>query len=246
MTLNEVYNRCMPIEKRKKEKMNIWVAWVVRPLSVICTVPLVNTKIRPSDVTILSIIFSCLGFILMSIAVDDISLKICGWLCFFIWAILDGVDGNLARCQNTCSPLGELWDAVGGYASMVLIYMAAGITAFFDINLISLGPNFLILIVAGFSSLFSLFPRLIMHKKNSIIPPAKNEKALNDKSSYGIREIIIMNVISVSGFMQVLFLISILFHLLNVFTFFYAFVNLLVMIISLHSMLKNKRPNEDN
>ena len=246
MKLKEVYDRCMPIEKRKKEKMNIWVAWVVRPLSVVCTVPLVNTKIRPSDITILSIIFSFLGFILMSTAVDNMSLKIWGWICFFIWAVLDGVDGNLARCQNTCSPLGELWDAIGGYASMVLIYMAAGITAFFDNNLLSIGPNYLILIVASFSSLFSLFPRLIMHKRNSIMPPSKSEKVLNDKSNYGIREIIIMNIISVSGFMQVLFLISTLFHMLNIFTYFYAFINCLVMLMSLYSMLKNRRSNEES
>lgn len=239
MTIKEVYDRCMPVDKRKKERMNIWVAYVVRPLSVLWTVPFINSKVRPSDITILSIIFSITGFFLMTFGIDNMSLKISGWFCFFIWAILDGVDGNLARCQNSCSPMGELWDAIGGYASMVLIYMTAGVTAYFDQCVINLGAPYWMLIVAGFSSLFSIFPRLILHKKNGIIPPCKNEKKLNDKTKYGLKEVIIMNVISVSGFMQVIFLISTITHTLNVFTIFYAVINFVVMMMSLRSMVKS-------
>ena len=57
MSVKEVYNRCMPADKRKKERMNIWVALVVRPLSVLLTIPLINTRARPSDIT--NYIFNC-------------------------------------------------------------------------------------------------------------------------------------------------------------------------------------------
>ena len=50
MSIKEVYNCCMPAEKRKKERMNIWVALVVRPLSVLFTIPFIKTRVRPSDI----------------------------------------------------------------------------------------------------------------------------------------------------------------------------------------------------
>lgn len=240
MTIKEIYDRCMPAEKRKKERMNIWVAWVVRPLSVLWTAPFVNTKIRPSDITILSIVFSVVGYFLMAFGGNDMVLKLSGWLCFFIWAILDGVDGNLARCQNTCSPMGEMWDALGGYASMVLIYLAASVSALFDDNIINCGANYLPLITGGACAVMSIFPRLIMHRKNNVIPPKKTEKALNDKANYGLKEIIAMNVVSVSGFMQVIFLAAILTHTLNIFVYFYTFVNFAIMMMSLRSLMKSE------
>lgn len=238
MTFKEIYDKCMPLEKRKKERMNFWVAWVVRPLSVLFTAPFVNTRIRPSDITILSIVFSIIGFCLISYPCDNMLYKLIGWFCFFIWAILDGVDGNLARCQGTCSPMGELWDAVGGYASMVLIFMAAGFAAFYDNNILTFCPSHILLAMCGFSALASIFPRLILHKKNNIIPEEKSSKKLNDKSSFGLKEIIAMNFISVSGFMQVIFLAAILTHTLNIFTLVYLVINVAIMIVSLRSMLK--------
>lgn len=227
----------MPPSKRAKEKYNIWVAWIVRPLSVLFTLPLINTKVRPSDVTKISIITSIVGFILLVYPFDHLWIGIVGWFCFFLWAILDGVDGNLARCQNTCSAIGELWDAVGGYASMVLIFMSAGIRAYFDSCFYNFGNAYLLLIICGFSSISSLYPRLIMHKKYNIIQPQPTKK-INDKAHFSVKELVVMNLISVSGLLQVIFLIAILTHTLNIFTYVYFFINVTIMLISLRRMLK--------
>lgn len=237
MTFSEAYNKCMPLSKRKKEQSNIWVAWVIRPLSVLLTLPFINTRIQPSHITQLSILFSIAGFVLLVIPSGGPWLGIIGWFCFFVWAILDGVDGNLARCKNACSKIGELWDAVGGYAALVLIFMGAGIHASFDQNIIGFGSPNIILIIAGFSSIMALFPRLIMHKMMSINPNSK-EKSINDKANFSLKEIIVMNLISASGFFQVIFLLCIIFHLLNIFTYFYCFVNFAIMLISLRKLLK--------
>lgn len=235
MELKEIYNTCMPLEKRRKERMNIWVAWVVRPLSVIMTIPFIHTKVKPSDITIVSILFSLAGFALFVIGKDDMSLKMAGWLCFFVWAILDGVDGNLARCQHTASDLGELWDAVGGYACMVLIYLSAGIAAFHDVSSFEIGENYYFILLGGLNAVIAIFPRLIMHKKHNTM---HHESQLNKKESFGIKQIIAMNVISVSGFMQVIFLFCIFFHLLNIFTILYFVVNTAIMILSLRTLLR--------
>ena len=238
MSIKEVYNCCMPAEKRKKERMNIWVALVVRPLSVLLTIPLINTRVRPSDITILSIIFSIVGFILFIFGYDDMTMKIVGWLCFFVWAILDGVDGNLARCQHTTSALGELWDSVGGYAAMVLIYLSAGIAAFYDMNLMVFCEDYLLILLGGICAVASIFPRLIMHKKNNISPEKMTDDGLNHKERYNTKQIIVLNFISVSGFMQVLFLASILMHTLNIFITLYCCINVIVMLLSLRILMK--------
>lgn len=238
MSVKEVYNRCMPADKRKKERMNIWVALVVRPLSVLLTIPLINTRARPSDITILSIIFSIVGFILFIFGYDNLTMKIVGWLCFFVWAILDGVDGNLARCQHTSSALGELWDSVGGYAAMVLIYLSAGIAAFYDKNLMAFCEDYLLILLGGICAVASIFPRLIMHKKNNILPEKMTNSGLNHKESFNTKEMVVMNFISVSGFMQVIFLACILTHTLNLFISLYCCINVIVMLLSLRILMK--------
>ena len=237
MNIKEVYNCCMPAEKRKKERKNVWVAWVVRPLSVLLTIPLINTRIKPSHVTILSIIVSIIGFIIF-LSYDELIMKTVGWLCFFVWAILDGVDGNLARCQHTTSAMGELWDAVGGYAAMVLIYLSAGLAAYYDINLVDFCDSYLFILLGGICAVASIFPRLIMHKKSNIMPENKNDESLNHKERYNAKQIIAMNFISVSGFMQVLFLASILTHTLNFFVALYCCINIAVMLISLRILMR--------
>lgn len=237
MTFKQLFQVCVPNETRKKERFFIWDGWVLRPLSILFTIPLLKSKITPTDVTIISVIFSLAGGILLCWPSKSLLLPIIGWCCFCLWAILDGVDGNLARATNQCSAKGELWDAIGGYASMVLIYMGAGIRSFFDNNFLPLGPNYLMLIVCAFSSLAALFPRLIMHKQMTISNGAINKTVLNDKANFGLREIIISNFISVAGFMQVIFLLCILTHTLNIFTCVYCLINFSVMIVSLHRIL---------
>jgi len=72
-----------------------------------------------------------IGFGLVSFG-TTMGWKIVGWLGFFLWAILDCVDGNIARCKDQCSNRGELWDAAGGYLALSLIFFSSGISGFYD------------------------------------------------------------------------------------------------------------------
>lgn len=240
MKIREIYDVSVPLAKRKEEKMNLWVSLVVRPLSVFFTAPFVNTKTKPITITKLSILFLIAGFVLISLNLN-FYVSLGGWFCFFIWAILDGVDGNLARCQGTCSPLGDLWDTMGGYAAMVLIYFSAGIASFLDKNptLDFLKEySYLLLIIGGLTSIFSIFPRLVLHKKKSSNINSESVKNISDKKNYSFSKIVALNLISPSGFMQVIFLLCFIFHVLNFFVCFYFLINMGVMFLSLHSLLK--------
>ena len=237
MTFNEVYTKVMPEKKRKEERFNIFAHWIGRPISILMTLPLIKTKVKPTTVTKYSVIASAIGFFLVAFG-KTMPLKIVGWVFFLLWNLLDGVDGNLARCTDQCSALGDLWDTTAGYAAMVFTYFAAGISAFYDTNTLEFLEPYWFLVIGGATALASIFPRLVMHKKKSSNSSAEAVKALSDKEHFGIKNIVAMNLISPSGFMQVIFLICILTHTLNIYISFYAFVNFGIMFLSLHSLLK--------
>ena len=237
MTFKEIYDIAVPTAKRNEERFNIWVTIAVRPLSVLVTKPFLGSKVKPTQITAFSLVCSLAGFFTLSFS-QTMPLKILGWILFFAWAVLDGVDGNYARCSNQCSQLGDLWDTTGGYAAMVLMYLACGIVAFYDDNLVSIIEPYWYLILGGVTAIFSIFPRLVMHKKKSYGNSSDAVKQLSDKKSFGLSQIVAMNLVSPSGFMQVIFLACILLHFTNLFIDFYFVVNLGIMCLSLYKLLK--------
>ncbi len=237
MTFKEAYDITVPIKKRKEEKYNTWVAYVVRPISVLCTLPFINRKVKPTTITAISILACIIGAACLIFA-PNMQIKIVGWLGIFIWSILDGVDGNLARCQNKCSALGDLWDTMGGYIAMIMIYYSAGIVAYFDTNTFEFGNKYLWLICGGTTAIFSIFPRLILHKKKSSEIKSEKVVELTDTSNFSLLKSIAGNITSPSGIMQVFFLVSIIFHLLNIFSIIYLVINFGIMCISLRGLLR--------
>lgn len=237
MKYKEIYDLAMPKSKQEQERTNIWVYLAVRPLSIIATMPFINTNVKPTTITKWSVLFCIIAFVLYSFGGTMVS-KYVGWLFFFLWAIWDGVDGNLARCKNQCSAIGELWDAVGGYVAMVLMYFSAGIAAFYDSNIWTFCDSYWLLIVGGATALFSIFPRLIMHKRKNTITEDAQADNVGNKNKFGLKQIIALNFISASGFLQVIFLLATLTHTLNIFISVYCVVNFVIMIASLKSLLK--------
>ena len=239
MKYKEIYDIAMPFAKRKEERLNIWVTIAVRPLSVLLIKPLINSKVKPTSITKISVLAGLVGFFLLAFG-QSLVYSLIGWLFFFIWAILDGVDGNLARCTNQCSPLGDLWDTMGGYAAMVLMYFGAGIAAFHDISLYNFMAPSNFLILGGATAIMSIFPRLVMHKKKSSGIESKAVKALSDKQGFSLSKVIGMNLVSPSGALQLVLLAAILSHTLNFFIVLYCFINFAIMMVSLRSLLKEE------
>lgn len=238
MNYRQIYEKVMPESKRKEERYNLWVTVAVRPLSVMFTIPFIKSSITPIQITALSIVFSLLGFLCLGFG-DSIQLRILGWLMFFFWAVLDGVDGNLARCTNRCSQLGDLWDTTGGYLAMVLMYFSGGLSAFYDYTASFKMDAYWMIIIGASTAIFSIFPRLVMHKKKSYGVESKGIKELSEKRTFGVKQILAMNIVSPSGFMQIILLISILFGKMVYFNLFYFIVNSIILIISMWKLLKD-------
>lgn len=234
MTYKEVYNLAMPKSKREAEKYNYWVVFIIRPLSVLLTIPFINTKIKPITITAISVLASLISAFFMGFGQSEVY-RLFGLFFIFIWAILDGVDGNLARCQGACSKLGELWDAFGGYLALILVFLSVGVASYYDRNSVFLVDNHWYLLIGGITSVVSIFPRLIYQKKKAITPDF-DIKHQESTCQGGLMEIV-QNNIAISGGMQLLLLVAILFHVLNLFLFFYLVLYTGVMLLSLRKLL---------
>ena len=236
MTYQEIYNKCVPAAKRDADKLNVWLYYMVRPLSILATKPLLKTSITPTTVTALSMITTLVGFGLVSFG-HSLGWRVAGWFGFFLWAVLDCVDGNIARCKDQCSKRGELWDAAGGYLALSLIFRSSGIAGFYEEAAFPIWDSEWNIILGGITALLSIYPRLIAQKKRAI---SETHEVLSvmDKRNFSLPRIIAMNIESAIGMMQVLFLCSIVFQVSNVFIGHYFLVNLAISIVSLKDLLK--------
>lgn len=235
--VKDLAKKTMTEEKRAQAKNDIFAFYIGRPISYVLTVPFLKMGISPNTVSFLSLFPSIIGFFLIGFG-NTMTLKIVGWCMFFLWNLLDGVDGNIARYKKQFSKNGALWDATSGYVAMVLSFYSIGIGCFYgDFTRLAISKEICI-VLGGLSAILVIFPRLIMHKRISSMGEDKNSKEYKDKSSYGILKVIALNLISISGFVQVLMLLSIIFKFMDVFTVVYFVINLLICIVSVRKLLK--------
>lgn len=240
ITLRDIANKTMTSEKRAESQNNYFAFYIGRPLSYLLTIPFLYTNITPNMVSIISIVPNIVGFILMGIGNSKATL-LCGWGCFFLWNLLDGVDGNIARFKKLSSPIGGVYDAMSGYTALAFSFFAFGIAAAHHSVLTDLFLSAEAYIVLGaLSSIFTLFPRLVMHRALTSLRSSNSVDSLMKKSEYGIIKIIALNLTSPSGFIQVIMLVSIIFNVMDWFTLFYCLVNFLIMIVALRNILTGK------
>ncbi len=239
ITPKEIKKATMNPEKKASARNDYFAYYVGRPISYVLTVPFLYTSMSPNLISLLSIIPLLVGFALFYSAQTKCYLYI-GWLMYFIWNLLDGVDGNVARYKKQFSKMGSVFDAMSGYVAMVFTFFSAGIAAaHFNVSSINITPEMYI-ILGAFSGIFMIFPRLVMHKAISSAGDNKGVRAVKDKSNFGIFKVIILNLDSVTGGAQILLLIAIMTNLLEAYTILYFSLNFAIMIISLHSVLKKQ------
>ncbi|MCM1235058.1 MAG: CDP-alcohol phosphatidyltransferase family protein [Ruminococcus flavefaciens] len=236
ISVKDIEKETMSEEKRKEAHNNIFAFYIGRPLSYYLTIPFLYINISPNAITFISIILLVIGYFFFQFGNTKIAFLI-GWLFFFLWNLFDGIDGNVARYKKAFSKNGDLWDTTAGYFAMVVTYMSAAVSAYKMSNIIIFKP-YVYLIMGGWTAVLSIFPRLVLHKKKSSQGDVAGVKELSDKNSFSIIKIIALNIISVTSFLQVIWLICIIFNVVNCFVVFYFIVNLLVALGSLYKLLK--------
>lgn len=229
VTIAELRHKTMTPEKYKNAKNDYFAFYIGRPVSYVLTIPFLALGIKPNTVSLMSLIPSIIGLILLGYT-DSYELQVIGGLCFLLWNFLDGVDGNIARYTEKTSKLGVVWDATSGYFAMTLTFCAMGLAAYHNTGSV-LYEN------AGFfTAIFCLLARLIMHKKMVVF--AENSNELNSKENYSPLKILALNITSISGFMQVIMMLTIIFSCIEIFVLVYCMIHFLILILSMCKLLK--------
>lgn len=212
ITYKQLVSKTMPPEKKASASRCIIGHYLIRPISNIISIPLIEAGVNPTPVTKVSLIPAIAAFFCFIFS-RTVNGFILGWFLILIWNILDGVDGNIARYCNKSTKKGELWDATVGWVAVIAFYVGTGFAAY------KLGDgryvdNAYYLFLGSFTALMALFPRLIMHKKAGIYgtQAAKELKNLNhpNKTFIDIVKLILFNCISINGGAAAIFLICLL------------------------------------
>lgn len=235
--VKDMAQKTMTPEKRKQAKNDFFAFYIGRPLSYVLTVPFLKLKIKPNTVSLISIFPSIIGFVLVGFG-NTLTIKLIGVLMFFLWNLLDGVDGNIARYTKQFSKTGSLWDATSGYVAMVMTFMAMGTGCYYGECTFLPIDQVLMVVLGGISAILIIFPRLVMHKRMTSIGNDEKTESVKDKSQYGIIKILALNLISISGFIQVLMFLAVIFKMMDIFTICYFIINLLICVVSVTKLLK--------
>jgi phosphatidylglycerophosphate synthase len=102
--------------------------YLVHPLSRALATVLARTPVTPNQVSITSVVASGAAAAAYAGLAWPWNAFV-GLGCQFVWHVLDGADGELARRTGRASPLGELIDGVCDHASQVLVYVALALMA---------------------------------------------------------------------------------------------------------------------
>jgi phosphatidylglycerophosphate synthase len=150
-----------------------------RPVSFWLSVGLLKLGVTPNQVTFVSWIFALAGC--LSFAFGSDSANKIGFLCLIAWALLDYVDGSMARFLNQRTLFGHFIDVVGAYYVIALlpICMAIGVVNY---NYYSELVNFYCLVFGAFSSILSTLIRLVLAKGETIFN-SDGRDAMNTTSS---------------------------------------------------------------
>lgn len=241
ITPKQIEDATMSPEKRASAKNDYFGFYIGRPITYVLTVPFLYTDITPNTVTWSSFIPVFAGLLLFWFGNSTIT-HFCGWFCFFMWSMLDGVDGNIARYKKQYSKLGDTLDASAGYYAMALIPLSGGIAAAHHPGVFASAVGWTsdtYIILGALSALWIILPRLTMHKAiNST--GEKNIGGLKDRKRYSLPKIIALNLTSPPGAVQLLLLISVFIKSYDIYTTGYFLVNTLVMIMSMRGIFKDK------
>lgn len=217
-------------EKKKIDKMDVWVYYFVRPLSFYVTYVLMKFKITANQATLISTLVSLLGSALLF--TTNRLLTFIGLLILNLWIVFDCVDGNIARTTKKSSVYGEFLDGVSGYLYTILLYISLSVNVFLN----SSGKNvWLYLVLGSFTSIATILPRLIEHKAVNMFNGYN--KGVTDKNSYSLFYIVGLNIAGMAGLSNPIMIVFYLFGILNYYVIFYFIVHVSIAFLTVYKII---------
>ena len=230
ISFEKLHKKTLPEKKKKFVKVDFVSYYLWRPLCDFISILLMPTKITPTGVTIFSFYASLLSLIVFIVIPGKMG-ALLGYLLIWIWNISDGIDGNIARYKEQFSKSGDLWDATAGYMAAVAFYFGAGMVASNEVSqfIFPFIENKYYIIMGAISALCTIFPRLVVQKKN-VVYGDEAVKELKDRSYFSPIRILVANINSINGFAGLILLIAIIFNAVNIFVVIYFLIQLVFFI----------------
>ena len=108
---------------------------VTMPISVFIAK---HTRITPTELTIFSIFIGVLSAFLLGVSgyiaqlwpgffLNEYQLRLIGGIFAYVFGVLDGVDGKVARLTNKSTHTGKWWDIVAGHTTISLLFLGLAI-----------------------------------------------------------------------------------------------------------------------
>ena len=238
ISFEELHRKTLPEKKKKFVKVDFVSYYLWRPLCDFISILLMPTKITPTGVTIFSFYTSLLSLIVFITLPGKIG-ALLGYLLIWIWNISDGIDGNIARYKEQFSKSGDLWDATAGYMALVSFYFGAGVIASNELSSVVLPfiDNKYYIIMGAISAICTIFPRLVVQKKN-VVYGDEAVKELKDRSYFSPIRILMVNINSINGFAGLMLLVAIIFNVVNIFVVCYFVIQLVFFSGAMYVALK--------
>ena len=234
-------------EKINFEKNNLWGYFVLRRISFYLAWLFIRLGISANKVTGIAIIIGCIGYILLGFG--GYSSMIVGALILNIWALLEFVDGTVARATNSSSNYGAFIDNLNAYIMSALLFIGAGVGAFRHpdlwLNILAINiDKSTFLFLGGWTSLFFyIFPRLIGEEFINVFSQNENDLVEEVKESLlnGSLNRIRLTLVNITGAVTPLLLIAVILHSIGIFIFFYALISTGGFIILITKILRKAR-----
>lgn len=216
-------------EKVKIDNLDIWVRFIIRPVSFVITYFILRIKMTANQASFVSMLISLIGLTLVVIFHEGGVL----WALFVFnfWIIFDAVDGNIARVTKTFSDKGTYIDAISGYLYLLILYITLGLGLYYQTNDVKY-------LVLGFLiSIMTIFPRLILQKKTAMF--GHNKGDVSSKKNYGLKEKIALNVAGPAGLMNPLMLVAYFTGTLREYLMFYGIIQTGLGMLTIFSVLRS-------
>lgn len=218
----------------KKSKDPLICRFIYRPISLLLSPLFCEIGMSANAVSCFSILVGVLACVLFCV-----SMPLIAALVLIIWAILDCVDGNIARTVRK-DPSGAFFDAVSGYICQALLFACIGFYLYGTTGglLVDAG-NPVIIFVGSLASLFDILSRLVFQKyRNTIshdVSGASGHDALSSNPVLRIRSRLDESM-SIGGYLPAVLVFATMFAMLDIIVliwFFYYAISCIATVVYL-------------
>lgn len=232
LTIQDIKSTYLEVESDFRKVGNLWGAYVFRNIGFYPTWLCLRLGVSANQVTIVSWIFELTSFVFF--AVGSYTSVIIGAVLINVWALLEHVDGNIARCTNSCSRYGAFLDFLSGSVIAPLLFISIGIGLFrhpdpvmnsLASNLSVLDINSIFLFLGTWTALACVLSQFIRDEFVRTLSINLRVLQAQRKTALYYLEIIAHNLFCLSGVLMPLVLLGAIFSFLSTVILAWALIN---------------------